>query len=104
MYGLGNYIGWPICGKGMGLAAYQPRIAGYGWPRRGLGCGCGCGGRCQQGLGYFDTGWDISGWGAAEWGTVLVFAYMVISTFTTTQRGYRRARRSYKRMRQRIAA
>lgn len=129
--GMGTYIGWPVCGQSTvapsaptnpglsGLVPYGwPRrgLTGtvpYGWPRRGLtgirGLGCpGCGGTCggcnNPGLGYFDTGWDISGWGMAEWGTVLLFGYVVMSTVFTTQRGYKKARRSYRRARQRMSA
>lgn len=93
--GMGTYINWPICGvPGMQPAqTLKYRIQGLG------GCGCGCGGSCQRGLGYFDTGWDISGWSYLEWGTVLVIGYMLFSTVTTTQRGYRQARRKLKRMR-----
>lgn len=94
--GMGTYIGWPICGKN---ATVNPGLVGY----RGFGCACGCGGCCpQRGLGYFDTGWDISGWSYLEWGTVLLIGYMVMSTVFTTQRGYRKARRSYKRVRERF--
>lgn len=97
MYGMGNYIGWPICGQPATVIQNPLGLSG-------LGCGCGgrCGG-CNKGLGYFDTGWDISGWSYLEWGTVLVVVYMLMSTFSTTKRGYRSARRSVKRYRSRMA-
>lgn len=93
--GVGNYIGWPICGGP--LQTQQTRqFVGLS----GLG-NCHCGGSCGhcRGLGYFDSGWDISGWSYPEWGTVLVIAYMVISTVTTTQRGYRKVQKRVRRMR-----
>ena len=94
--GVGLYIGWPICGySGQPPALPNPGLSGY----RGVGCGCGCGGSCKTGLGYFDTGWDISGWSYMEWGTVLAIAYMLISTVTTTQRGYKKVRKRIRRMR-----
>lgn len=93
--GVGNYISWPICGGPQQIQQTRQFVG-----LSGLGdCGCGCGGRCGKGLGYFDSGWDISGWSYLEWGTVLVVAYMVISTVTTTQRGYRKVRKRVRRMR-----
>lgn len=86
------YIGWPICGQP--ATVNLPGLSGV----RGLGC-ADCGGRCK-GLGYFDSGWDISGWSYLEWGTVLLVAYMVISSVTTTQRTYRKARRRIRRFRE----
>ena len=98
--GMGTYINWPICGiPGMQAAqTLKYRIQGLG------DCGCGCGGSCQTGLGYFDTGWDISGWGWMEWGTVLALAYVVMSTFSTTKRGYKRAAGTIRRTRKRSQA
>jgi hypothetical protein len=90
--GVGNYITWPVCG---GPAQIQNTRQFVGLS----GCGCGCGGSkpaCNSGLGYFDTGWDISGWGWMEWGTVLVAAYMLMSTFQATGRSYRKVSRGVK--------
>lgn len=99
MYGMGNYIRWPMCG-GPQAAAVTRQFVGLS------GCGgkCGCGGRCQQGLGYFDSGWDVSGWGWMEWGTVLVIGYMLMSTFQTSKRGYKRAASTVKGYRRRSRA
>lgn len=98
--GLGTYIGWPVCGGSSQTAATRQYLGLSGY--RGLGCGCGCGGSCgcNTGLGYFDTGWDISGWGWMEWGTVGILLYMIMSTVTTTKRTYRSVRRRVRRMRQ----
>lgn len=107
MYGLGTYINWPICGGAQQIAATQNFAGLSGYMRsRGMGCagGCSCGGTCQKGLGYFDTGWDISGWGWMEWGTVAVVAYMLMSTFQTSRRSYKRATGTVKRYRKRSAA
>ena len=107
--GVGLYIGWPICGySGMPPAVPNPGLSGI---RKGLrGCGCGCASglnlpagtmyKCCKGLGYFDTGWDISGWSYMEWGTVALIAYMMFSTVSTTQRGYRKAKRRIRRFQQ----
>ena len=98
------YINWPTCGYASGPPTLpNPGLSGY----LGLGCGTGCQScqMCRQkGLGYFDTGWDISGWGLPEWGTVLIGVYVLMYTFFTTQRGYRKAQRSVKRLRQRRMA
>lgn len=98
--GVGTYINWPICGK-----SGQPMVPSLPKPgfsiSRGLGCACGCGTCQNRGLGYFDTGWDISGWGWMEWGTVLLGAYIVMSTFSTTKRGYKRATGTLRRARRR---
>src|ERR1039458_10889058 len=51
------------------------------------GCGCGCGGEC--GMGYFDSGFDISGWGFAEWGTGIFAGYAFVSLFMDTKRSVR---------------
>jgi hypothetical protein len=88
--GFGNYINWPVCGSQASMLPASG-LTGY---RRGLGCGCG--GQCgcsSRGLGYFDSGWDLSGWGWMEWGTVLMGAYVLISTFSTTKRGYGKVKR-----------
>lgn len=78
---------------------FQSSGSGY---NTGLGSTCGCGGACcSKGLGFFDTGWDISGWGWMEWGTVLIGAYVLLSVFGTTKRGYGKVRRSYRRVRSR---
>lgn len=69
--GMANYISWPICGT-PGAVNVNPGLSG---------CGCGCSGGCNKGLGYFDSGFDISGWGWMEWGTVAIAAYMLVSTF-----------------------
>jgi hypothetical protein len=91
------YIGWPICGQP--ATVNLPGLSGLRGVR-GLGC-TGCGGGCNRGLGYFDTGWDISGWSWMEWGSILLVAYMVISSVTTTQRTYRKVRRRVKRFKER---
>lgn len=70
----------------------------------GLGSTCGCGGACcSPGLGFFDTGWDISGWGWMEWGTVFVGAYVILSVFSTSKRGYQRTARKIRKYRRRGA-
>ena len=96
--GMGTYISWPICGyPNQQIQVPNPGLSGF---RKGLGCGCGCGGSCFKGLGYFDTGWDISGWGWMEWGTILGIAYMLMSTVQTTKRGVQKARKRVRRFRQ----
>ncbi len=67
-------------------AAYQR--AGYG-----LGCAgeCGCGGTCG-GLGFFDSGMDVSGWGVLEWGAAALAGYVIFSTILTTKRAASRVR------------
>ena len=94
------YIGWPNCGpSGTDYLQRSTLITGMSG-LRGLECGCGCGGGCgQRGLGYFSTGWDLSGWGLAEWGTVLLGVFVVMSVFSTSKRGYRRASRTARRIR-----
>ena len=69
----------------------------------GLGCGgsCGCSKDCG-GLGFFDSGMDISGWGIAEWSTVAGLGYMVLSTVFTTKRAVRSVGRKVRRARRRV--
>ena len=100
--GMSNYIRWPICGlpSQSGMALTGTGLSGL----RGLGCACGCGTCESKGLGYFDTGWDISGWSWMEWGTVLIGAYIVMSTLTTTQRGAKRVTGSIRKARRRSTA
>ena len=76
---------------------FQSSGSGY---NTGLGSTCGCGGACcSKGLGFFDTGWDLSGWGWMEWGTVFVGAYILLSVFSTSKRATRRVRRGYRKLR-----
>ena len=69
----------------------------------GLGCApggaCHCGGKCQHGMGIFDSGTDISGWGWEEWSVVGVGAFAVLSMFSATQSGVRSVRRAVRRRR-----
>ena len=98
------YIGWPNCGPSgtdyLQRATLKTGMSGL----RGLGCGCGCGGGCgQRGLGQlpgglFSSGWDISGWGIGEWAIVAVGAFALVSMFQSTGRGYRRARKTARRI------
>ena len=83
------YIDWPICGSSVSLLPH---------PLRAPGLGC-CGGACNRGLGYFDSGWDLSGWGVVEWLTVAAGAYVLFSVLSTTKRGVGRARRGYQHLR-----
>jgi hypothetical protein len=63
---------------------------------QGLGCP-GCDGKCNNGLGVFDSGFDLSQWGIAEWGIVAGGAYVLFSVFSTTKRGAARVRKSIRK-------
>lgn len=95
--GLGAYVGTPT------YFATPAGAAGI----RGLGCGCGgsrCGRGCNCGVGYFDSGLDVSGWGWAEWLTVVGGVYVLASTVFTTSRGVRAVGRMPANRRKRKAA
>jgi hypothetical protein len=74
---------------------------------KGMNGGCGCcgvSGLTMDGTGLFGTGLfaggtDVSTWGYGEWGVLAVGFYMLFSTFSTTKRGYSRAKQKVKRLR-----
>ena len=70
----------------------------------GMGCAanCSCGGTCA-GMGFFDSGADISGWGILEWVAAGLGTYMVLSTVFTTRRAVKTVRKSARRARRRMA-
>ena len=80
--GLGMYLPTTCSDQAPGAAGvYNTEMAGLGCP-----------GGCKGGLGFFDSGTDISGWGLPEWGTVAIVGYMLLSTVFTTGRAVRKTR------------
>lgn len=73
-------------------------------PVKGLGdCGCGCRGHgdCKpqlSGLGFFESWTDFSTWGIAEYAAIAAGAYLLLSAFGDTRRGYKRVA-TYRRKR-----
>ena len=110
MYGMGMYlpgeghnhfgpgtsmvqrINWTT-GQEMQMAEGFDPVGGL----NGIGCCASCesGGKCESGLGLFDT-MDVSTWGWGEWGIVIFGGYMVLSTLMTTTRGVKRVGRGIK--------
>ena len=102
-FGMGDYIVakpgfFPQFITPSGMGDYLSAKTGV-YPQflNGMGC-CGCDGMnglTMDGTGLFGTGLfaggtDLSTWGAGEWGVVVISAYMLFSTFSTTKRGVSR--------------
>ena len=71
----------------------------------GMGCaGQDCGNCSCSGMGFFDSGAEISGWGILEWATAGLGAYMLLSTIFTTKRAVSSVRSMPAQRRKRKAA
>ena len=70
-------------------------------PAREMGLGCAA---CQgQGVGVFDSGFDLSGWGVTEWLIIAAGLYVAKSVFSQAKRNVSSVRK-YRRRAQKKAS
>ena len=104
-YGLGSYIttsGPQLIGPGTGNI---PRISWTTGQEASMGLGCACGGdcgNCGNGLGLFDSGFDLTQWGWPEYAVAAFAVYALFGAWTTTKRGVRSAGERIRKTRRKV--